>query len=462
MSDSLSSELRFEQGFVWGTATAAYQVEGAVHADGRGMSIWDTFARQAGNVRNGENGDIACDHYNRYPEDIELIRQLGVGAYRFSVAWPRIQPEGKGASNSKGLDFYERLVDELLAASIVPCLTLYHWDLPQPLEDEGGWRNRDTAARFAEYAAIVHGRLGARVPLWITLNEPYCAAFLGYAEGRHAPGAREGHGALAAAHHLMVGHGMAVNAMRAQLRGSEQFGITLNMNPVTAVTESEDDAAAAERVECAQNRVFTDPILAGQYPAVENRLWGDLTDFSFRMEGDLELASTDVDFLGVNNYFPAYVRSAPYAEPDPGLRTAVDIGAKMAPPDQLPRTTMDWPVEAEGLSRLLLWLKETYPGLPPVYITENGTSGFDEPDEDGRVRDLHRTRYLDGHLRAVRSAMNQGVDVRGYFCWSLLDNFEWGEGYRQRFGLVYVDFDTQQRIPKDSFHWYRRVVLGLD
>lgn len=446
------------EGLVWGAATASYQIEGAVDTDGRGPSIWDTFVKQPGAILNGDTGDVACDHYHRYREDIDLMRRLGIASYRFSVAWPRVQPDGKGAVNARGLDFYERLVDELLAASITPCLTLYHWDLPQALEDGGGWRSRDTAARFADYAAIVHERLGDRVPMWITLNEPFCSAFLGYAEGRHAPGAREGHGALAAAHHLLVAHGMAIGALRAQRRGSEQFGITLNLNPITQVSNSEADLAAAERMDCYQNRVFTDPVLGGRYPEAEGRTWGELTDFSFRADGDLGLAGADLDFLGVNNYFPSYVRAAEYEEPDPARRTAADVGAVLDPPAELPRTSMGWPVEPEGLYRLLVGLKQRYPDLPPVYITENGTSGFDAPDESGEVHDQHRIDYLDSHLRAVRSAMDEGVDVRGYYCWSLLDNFEWGEGYQQRFGLVYVDYETQRRIPKDSFDWYRRVV----
>jgi beta-glucosidase len=450
----------FPDGFLWGTATASYQIEGGVAEGGRGQSIWDTFSRKEGAVFGGHTGDVACDHYHRYPEDVALMRELGVGAYRFSVAWPRIQPQGKGPAEAAGLDFYSRLVDELCAAGITPCLTLYHWDLPQALEDEGGWRQRDTAHRFAEYAAIVHERLADRVPLWITLNEPFCTAFSGYAQGRHAPGAREGHGALAAAHHLLVAHGLAVEAMRAQSRGEEQFGITLNLNAVSPAGAGPGDAAAARRWECLQNTVFTDPVLARRYPAAAQETWGELTDFSFRRDGDLELAGTPLDFLGVNNYFPNYVRAAEHTEPDPARRTAVDIAAVNEPPSSLPRTTMGWPVEAAGLSRLLRWLHETYPGLPPIYITENGTSGFDEPGAEGRVADPHRIAYLDGHLRELRAAMAGGVDVRGYFCWSLLDNFEWAEGYRQRFGLVHVDYATQQRTPKDSFGWYQTVVKG--
>ncbi|ASU78765.1 beta-glucosidase [Actinopolyspora erythraea] len=448
----------FPEGFRWGVATSAYQIEGAVNTNGRGASIWDVFSHRPGAVDNGDTGDVACDHYHRYREDIALMRELGIDSYRFSVAWPRVQPDGSGPANSAGLDFYSRLVEELLAAGIEPCLTLYHWDLPQRLEDSGGWRDRDTASRFAEYAAIVHERLGDRVRLWTTLNEPFCSAFLGYAEGRHAPGAREGHGALAAAHHLLLGHGAATAAMRAQRHGGESFGITLNMNPVTPVSDSPEDVAAARRYECYQNLAFSDPVLGGTYPDVERAVWGEITDFSFRRDGDLELIGTDLDFLGVNNYFPGYVRAAPYESVDPKLRTADDIGAELDPPESLGRTTMDWPVEAAGLSRLLRWLDERYPGLPPIYVTENGTSGFDAPDGDGEVHDAHRIDYLDSHLRELRDAIRAGVSVHGYYCWSLLDNFEWAEGYKQRFGLVYVDYESQRRIRKDSFDWYRRAV----
>ncbi len=447
----------FPDGFLWGTATASYQIEGAVGADGRGPSIWDTFSHTPGAVVGADNGDVACDHYHRYAEDVELMRELGIGAYRFSVAWPRIQPHGKGPVNTAGLDFYQRLVDRLVAAGITPALTLYHWDLPQALEDAGGWRVRDTAERFADYAALVHDALADRVPLWITLNEPFCSAFIGYAEGRHAPGAQEGHGALAAAHHLMVGHGLAVQAMRAQRKGTEQFGVTLNLSHVTPATDTPADRAAASRADLLSNRVFTDPVLAGCYPDGERELWGEITDFSFRRAGDLELANQPLDFLGLNNYFPTYAKHAPTSEPDPARRVATDIAVLDNPPAELPRTGMGWSVEPDGLRRLLVWLKDNYPQLPPVYITENGCS-YPDVVVDGGVDDQDRIGYLDGHLRAVRAAMSDGVDVRGYFCWSLMDNFEWGYGYAKRFGLVYVDYGTQQRIPKASYHWYRQVV----
>lgn len=444
----------FPAGFVWGTSTAAYQIEGAVGEGGRGPSIWDTFSHTPGKTAHGDTGDVACDHFHRYRDDIALMKDLGVTAYRFSVAWPRIQPEGKGPANVEGLDFYQRLVDELGDAGITPYLTLYHWDLPQALEDAGGWRVRDTAERFAEYAAIVHSALADRVPMWTTLNEPYCSAFIGYAEGRHAPGATEGHGALAAAHHLLLGHGLAVKAMRAQQYGDEKFGITLNMAHVTPATDDPADVAAAQRSELLQNRVFSDPLLAGRWPSGEAELWSPISDFSFRKAGDLETVHQPLDFLGLNNYFPSYAKHAPNVDSDLTFRTATDIGVLDTPPAPLPRTAMGWPVEADGLRRLLVWLHESYPGLPPVYITENG-SAYVDTVVAGAVDDPERIAYYDGHLRAVHQAIDEGVDVRGYIAWSLMDNFEWGYGYTKRFGLVYVDYETQQRIPKSSFHWFK-------
>jgi beta-glucosidase len=452
----------FPPDFLWGASTASYQIEGAVDEGGRGPSIWDTFSHTPGKIARGGHGDVACDHYHRYREDVELLRELGVGVYRFSVAWPRIQPDGKGPANAEGLDFYQRLVDELLRAGITPCLTLYHWDLPQALEDAGGWRVRDTAERFAEYAGLVHAALADRVPLWGTLNEPYCSAFVGYSEGRHAPGAKEGHGALAAAHHLLVGHGLAVQAMRAQGSGSAdaRLGITLNLSHVMPATAEPADVAAAARAELLHNRVFSDPILGGRWPAGERELWSPISDFDFRRDGDLELIGQPLDFLGVNNYYPSYAKHAPTADEDTEHRVATEINVVENPPAQLPRTSMGWPVEPAGLGRLLRWLRDEYPGLPPIYITENGCAYPDELDADKQVEDPDRIAYLDRHLRAVHAAIADGVDVRGYFCWSLLDNFEWAWGYAKRFGLVYVDYPTQLRIPKASYRWFREMIAG--
>jgi beta-glucosidase len=446
------------RGFELGVATAAYQIEGAVHQDGRGPSIWDTFSHTPGRTAGGDTGDIACDHYNRYADDVALMGELGVDSYRFSVAWPRIQPEGKGAASPAGLAFYDRLVDSLLEQGIAPALTLYHWDLPQALEDGGGWRNRETAQRFAEYAALVHAHLGDRVQRWITLNEPWCSSFLGYASGRHAPGVQVGEGALAAAHHLLLGHGLAVAAIRADARDGQQVGITLNLQPVSAATSSPQDVAASERALMRANLLFTDPVLEGRYPDLARATYAALTDFGYIHDGDLATIAAPLDFLGVNYYFPSRVRAAPYVQDDPAMRTADDLGTVDVISADEELTAMGWPVEPAGLTRLLQWLRDTYPTLPPIYITENGRACDDVVTPDGQVDDLDRVRYLDSHLRAVGDAIDAGVDVRGYYCWSLMDNFEWAEGYSKRFGLVHVDYATQKRTPKASFSWFRSLI----
>jgi beta-glucosidase len=450
--------IELPRGFELGVATAAYQIEGAVHEGGRGLSIWDTFSHTPGRVAGGDTGDVACDHYHRYAQDVSLMGDLGVDSYRLSVAWPRIQPEGRGAPNLAGLAFYDRLVDALLEQGIAPALTLYHWDLPQALEDVGGWRNRDTAQRFAAYAALVHDHLGDRVQRWITLNEPWCSSFLGYASGRHAPGAQEGEGALAAAHHLLLGHGLAVAALRADAREGQQVGITLNLQPVSAATSSLQDLTASERAQLRANLLFTDPVLEGRYPDLARPTYQGLTDFGYLHDGDLATIAAPLDFLGVNYYFPSRVRAAPYDQDDPALRTADDLGTEeVISPDQ-ELTAMGWPVEPAGLTRLLAWLRDTYPNLPPIYITENGRACDDVLTPEGQVDDPDRVRYLERHLRAVTDAIEAGVDVRGYYCWSLMDNFEWAEGYAKRFGLVYVDYATQQRTPKASFSWFRSLI----
>ena len=450
--------LTFPPGFLWGAATASYQIEGAAAEDGRTPSIWDTFSRTPGRTKGGDTGDEACDHYHRYREDVALMRNLGLGAYRFSIAWPRVQPGGSGPMNPKGLDFYRRLVDELLEHNIRPWVTLYHWDLPQELEDTGGWPNRDTAARFADYAVLVQQHLGDRVSRWITLNEPYCSSVLGYGTGRHAPGVRDTGSALAAAHHLLLGHGLAVEAMRAASSDAgASYGITLNLEPVSPLTDSADDREAAERSLVLSNLLFTDPVLRGSYPAAARDIWP--VDYSFLHDGDLAVTSTALDFLGVNYYFPARVRYVPYDEADPALRRIDDLGAESPVLTGDEVTEMGWPVDADGLRRLLRWLHETYPGLPPVVITENGRACADTP-VDGTVNDPERIGYVDAHLRAVAQAVQEGVDVRGYFHWSLMDNFEWAEGYARRFGLVHVDYDTQVRLPKRSFGWYRDLIAA--
>jgi beta-glucosidase len=451
----------FPPGFVFGAATAAFQIEGAVHEDGRGPSIWDTFARRPGAVLGGDTGDVACDHYHRYREDIALLKELGVRSYRFSVGWPRVQPTGSGPANAAGLDFYERLVDGLLDAGIEPAVTLYHWDLPQALEERGGWRDRDTAHRFADYARLVAEALADRVPRWITLNEPWCSAFLGYAGGQHAPGAREGTPALAAAHHLLLGHGLAVPVLREA--GAREVGITLNLDHVTPATNAPEDVAAALRAETQRNLMWTEPLLKARYADGEDDTWEDLIrQQSFRRPGDLDVIAAPLDFLGLNYYTPSVVRNAPYRDPDPRSRTADDNRFEGVGIPEARHTAMGWPVVPHTLRDLLTGLRERYgDALPPVHITENGSAEDDVPTPDGAVHDPDRISYLDGHLRAVAAAIADGVDVRGYYVWSLLDNFEWAYGYRKRFGLVYVDYATQRRIPKDSYRWYRDFVATV-
>lgn len=442
--------------FRFGVATASYQIEGAIDEGGRTPSIWDTFSHTPGRTFAGQNGDIACDHYHRYQDDSSMMGDLGVDMYRFSLAWPRIQPDGAGTGNLSGLEFYDRLVDCLLDLGITPFATLYHWDLPQALEDKGGWRNRDTAHRFADYTAIAHAHLGDRVKHWITLNEPWCSSMLGYASGRHAPGHRLGEGALAAAHHLTLAHGMATQVLRDD--ATAKVGVTLNLQAVSPATDSSADVHAAQLSLMNANRLFTDPILAGEYPELARSAYAPLTDFAWLRDGDLELASAPLDFLGVNNYFPSRVRAVAFTDPEPTRRTALDLGIHDVVDPRGETTTMGWPVEADGIRRVLVWLRDTYATLPPIYITENGRACDDVIGVDGEVDDPDRIRYVQEHLAAVAEAVAAGVDVQGYFYWSLLDNFEWAEGYPKRFGLVYVDFATQCRIPKASFRWFRDLI----
>ncbi len=448
---------RFPEGFLWGTATAAYQIEGAVKEDGRGPSIWDSFCARPNRVKNGDTGDIACDHYHRWPEDVALMAGLGVNAYRFSAAWPRVQPDGRGPANPKGLDFYDRLVDALAERGILPALTLYHWDLPQALQDAGGWMNRDTAHRFAEYAGLVADRLGDRVGVWITLNEPFVHMTEGYAVGTHAPGEALLLDALPAAHHLLLGHALAVPALRERTSG--QVALTNNYSPVWAASDAPADQAAAAAFDALQNRLFTDPLLLGRYPDLG--AYG-VADLPFVQDGDLAAIAAPLDLLGVNYYSPTKV-AAPHghAPASGGASVLREVerhldGAGLpfedVPIDGYPVTAFGWPVVPDGLHELLTGLRDAYrDALPPILITENGCSA---PDEPGRP-DRDRIDYLDGHLRSLHRAIADGVDVRGYFVWSLLDNFEWAEGFDQRFGLVHVDYATQRRTPKASYHWLR-------
>ncbi|MFI6322014.1 GH1 family beta-glucosidase [Nonomuraea sp. NPDC050556] len=429
--------------FLWGAATSSYQIEGAATADGRTPSIWDTFSRTPGKVKNGETGDVACDHYHRYPDDIRLMSELGLRAYRFSVAWPRIVPE-PGTVNPKGLDFYSHLVDTLLERDITPWPTLYHWDLPQYLEDAGGWPNRDTAYRFAEYAALVHDRLSDRVTNWTTLNEPWCSSLLGYAAGEHAPGRTEPGKAIEAVHHLLLGHGLAVQNL------SGKVGITLNMTHVTPATGSPEDADAARRIDGLQNRLFIDPVLLGSYPEDVVKDLAHLSDFGHVREGDLDTISLPIDMLGINYYSPALVAAG---NESGGLTPWIGAEDVRWVDGGRARTTMNWEIDEQGLLDLLRRIQKDYPAVD-LYITENGAAFADEVSADGGVHDAGRVDYLSRHIEACAEAVRDGVQLKGYFAWSLLDNFEWAHGYGQRFGIVHVDFETQKRTPKDSALWY--------
>jgi beta-glucosidase len=440
--------LRFPSDFLWGAATAAYQIEGGTTADGRGPSVWDTFSRRPGAVAGGDTGDVACDHYHRYRDDVTLMARLRLPAYRFSVAWPRIQPSGQGPANQPGLDFYDRLVDELRHHGITPLITLYHWDLPQALEDCGGWTTRATAERFAEYAGIVHDRLGDRVDTWTTLNEPWCAAFLGYAAGVHAPGRRDPGAAFTATHHLLLGHGLAAQALRAA--GARQVSLVLNTSPVSGLGLHAD--AAADLVDGLQNRLFLDPVLRGGYPVDVLAVASRFTDLGFLRPGDEHVIAQPLDLLGINYYEPILVTAGDHPA---NLAYPGTEGIRFVRPDG-PQTAMGWTIRPEGLTTILQRIARDYPGVPLV-VTENGAA-FNDVAQDGRVADPARIRYLDGHIRAAYQALRSGVDLRGYLVWSLLDNFEWAYGYAKRFGMVYVDYTSQQRMPKDSALWFREVI----
>jgi beta-glucosidase len=463
------SPVLFPGGFLWGAATAAYQIEGSVTAGGRGPSIWDTFSHQPGRTCNGDTGDVACDHYRRVDEDLDLMASLGLSAYRFSVAWPRIQPDGKGPALPDGLDFYRRLVDGLHQRNITPVATLYHWDLPQALEDSGGWTVRETADRFGEYAAMVAEALGDGVGMWVTLNEPWCSAWAGYGQGRHAPGRRDIGAAVSATHHLLLAHAGATEALRAAV--TTPVGITLNLSLFRGASDHPDDRTATGRAEGNFNRLFLDPVFRGRYPAdmaahyPELRPEGELVG-----PGDLEWIAQPLDFLGINYYSPQRVaHPARLAAAEAGgysvrhLRTdpvADDLGFASIRRADADETTMGWEIEPAALTELLAWVRNNYTQAP-IYITENGAAYCDYVAPDGAVRDPERIAYLDSHLRAVHAAIAAGVDVRGYFVWSLMDNFEWSHGYAHRFGLIWVDYPNGRRIPKASFEWYRRVIEGM-
>jgi beta-glucosidase len=434
-----------------GASTAAYQIEGAVHDGGRGESIWDRFCRVPGAIVDGDTGDVACDHYHRLEQDLDLMAELGLECYRFSIAWPRVQPDGHGPANPEGLAFYRRLVEGLLERGIEPIATLYHWDLPQALQDAGGWGERDTAQRFADYAAVVADGLGGAVTQFITHNEPWVVAFLGHALGIKAPGLRHWPTALRASHHLLLSHGLALQAMRAVLGDRAEIGIAINLFPVHPAGPGDADREAARRMDGHLNRWFLDPLLRGSYPedmvGVYEALFGPPESVR---DGDLDVIRAPIDFLGVNYYNPERIAAAPTELPLQARRVA-------APP---PTTAMGWEVDPDGLHEVLLRLRRDY-GAPPVYITENGASFDDPPATNGHVDDPERTAYLQSHLSALARAVADGADVRRYCVWSLLDNFEWELGYGKRFGIVHVDFESQARVPKRSALWYRDFIARV-
>ncbi|WP_241986425.1 GH1 family beta-glucosidase [Cryobacterium psychrophilum] len=457
----------FPPEFLFGAATAAYQIEGAAHEDGRTDSIWDTFSRVPGAVINADNGDTACDHYHRYQDDVALMKDLGLQTYRFSTSWSRVQPDG-GPVNATGLDFYSRLVDELLGAGIKPWLTLYHWDLPQALEEKGGWANRDTAQRFRDYALNVHDALGDRVGVWTTLNEPWCSSFLSYTAGVHAPGRQSKRDGLAAGHHLLLGHGLAIEALR-ERDASLELGITLNLTVAKPVDpESAGDRDAARRIDGQFNRFFLDPIFRGTYP---EDLLEDVAGLGLEdhiKDGDLAQISQPIDTLGVNYYHGELLSDQPAEHPLVGeAPTSRPTGSPFPAadgvynhPQGLPLTAMQWEVQPDGLRELLLRVNTEYaaPAGTSVYVTENGAAYDDVVAPDGRVHDSDRTEFLTSHLGAILDAIDEGVDVKGYFYWSLMDNYEWAWGYEKRFGIVRVDYATQERTVKDSGLAYADII----
>jgi beta-glucosidase len=447
--------ITFPDGFLWGAATAAYQIEGAAREGGRGMSVWDTFSHTEGKVAKGHTGDVACDHYHRVEADVALMADLGLQTYRFSIAWSRVLPEGRGKPNAEGIAFYHRLIEALLARDIVPCPTLFHWDLPQGLEDIGGFRNRDTVSWFGDYAQLMAREYGDKVTMWSTFNEPWCYAYLGHAAGYHAPGLTDPRAAITVAHHELLAHGLALQAMR-----SERDGLSLGIviNPSNVRSEGLPPAPADEMqvIDGIHNRWWFDSTLKGEYPADLLDRFGELADAV--QPGDLEVIAQPLDWIGINYYFDILVRGLASGEASNRMRAYPTVSHTTEADRRQVHTDMGWPITPEGFTELLVRLNDDYPNLPPVHITENGCA-YDDPVIEGACHDPRRIEYLDLHLRALKEAIDEGVDVRGYYQWSLMDNFEWALGYDKRFGLVHIDFDTLERTPRDSAHWYREVIL---
>ena len=445
-------ETIFPKDFLWGSATASYQIEGAVKEGGRGETIWDRFSHTPGKVYQNQNGDTACDHYHRYRQDIQLMKEIGLRSYRFSIAWSRIFPSGGGKINTPGLDFYQHLVDELLAAGIIPMITLYHWDLPQSLQDRGGWANRDTVKYYVDYAATMFDKLADRVRLWITHNEPWVVAFVGHDDGVHAPGIRDRKTALQVSHNLLLSHARA-SILFDEFRGEDnQIGITLNLSPAYPDTDSPEDELAARYYDGMQNRWFLDPVFTGSYPEDMFEVYQKQYDAPTVEPEDLNaFRKSRIDFLGVNYYMRKIVRRSEKQE---------DLFAEVRPDYQGVRfTEMDWEIHPEGLYELLTRVQRDY-DPPIVYVTENGIACPDQVDSDGQIRDNDRIDYLRSHFSAAYRALQEGVKLKGYYVWSLIDNFEWAFGYSKRFGVVYVDYKSQARIPKSSANWYREVIAN--
>jgi beta-glucosidase len=435
----------FPKDFLWGVSSSAYQIEGAWNEDGKGPSVWDWFSHLPGKVANNENGDVACDHYHRWKEDLDLLRDLGVGAYRFSISWPRVLPAGRGAANAKGLDFYDRLVDGLLKRGIEPFPTLFHYDLPLALHEKGGWPNRDTASAFGEYAKILAERLGDRVNWWITLNEPMVVAMVGHLMGKHAPGWKNPRAMTRTAHTLLLAHGEAVRAIRSAAKRRTRIGIALNLSPVYPARDRETDRRAAAAFDEVSNRMYLDPILRGAYPP---DLWKRFGPFAPSVkDGDMARIAEPIDFLGVNYYDRVVVS---------GSRLIPFLGGRIIRPKDGEFSEM-WEIYPPGLGRLLERIWQDY-HPPVILVTENGMPGREIPASDGKVHDPARISYLHRHLAVLQDVLKKQIPVKGYFVWSLTDNFEWALGYAMRFGLVHVDFSSQRRIPKDSFRWYSQVI----